>query len=312
MPVTIRRVWRSTAAQEAETKKAPRLAGLGALETDSPSPRVTVGKMGETPSGVNGEAPSPERRRSPRSGPNRTESTMLFPDMRRAIEAAPRLALPELARALWKAHAAGSLVDDDAQALAELIEARKAIPISRETKRRTGSRARSAASVERRRCWSASGWMPPVLQARFTQGEAAALRGDRPGGAQARRVSAADRPHRRGRRGQPHDRQRTPCARLVRSASSPSRNDVSPSGATPPTWFASFPRSGRPGCASGPAKRAPPATRRRHRGRGRNCDHHDQQDSYNRERERSALMEDKGNRGKTLPDAAGRGFMSAR
>lgn len=100
---------------------------------------------------------------------------MLFPDMRRAIEAAPRLALPELARALWKAHAAGSLVDDDAQALAELIEARKAIPISRETKRRTGSRARSAASVERRRCWSASGWMPPAMQARFTQGEAAAL-----------------------------------------------------------------------------------------------------------------------------------------
>jgi hypothetical protein len=94
---------------------------------------------------------------------------------RRAIEAAPRVKLIELASALWKAHALGHLDDAETQCLAELIEVRKALPIPPKPARRTGSRARSPASVERRRRWAGSGYMPPALAARFTTSEHAVL-----------------------------------------------------------------------------------------------------------------------------------------
>ena len=104
---------------------------------------------------------------------------MFVDDVRRAIEAAPRVKLAELAGAVWKAFGAGSIGEDEAQALAELIEARKIIPASvpqsMPLKRRQGSRPRSSESMERRRRWTSSGWLPPQLAARFTMAETAVL-----------------------------------------------------------------------------------------------------------------------------------------
>ncbi len=100
---------------------------------------------------------------------------MFADEMRRAVEAAPRVRLAELSAAVWKGYAAGALAEGEAQTLAELIEARKAVPAPQPAPRRQGSRPRSAASVERRRRWTSSGWLPPALAARFTMGEAAAL-----------------------------------------------------------------------------------------------------------------------------------------
>ena len=104
---------------------------------------------------------------------------MFAEQLQRAVEAAPRVRLVELSAALWKGHAAGAIGDDDAQRLAELIEARKTIPVSVHqcipSSRRQGSRPRSSESMERRRRWVASGWLPPTLACRFTAGELAAL-----------------------------------------------------------------------------------------------------------------------------------------
>lgn len=101
---------------------------------------------------------------------------MFAEEVRRAIPATPRAKLPELAGALWKAHAAGAIPDDEAQALAELIAARKVIPAaSAQPRRRVGSRPRSPESMERRRRWTASGWLPPQLACRFTMAENAVL-----------------------------------------------------------------------------------------------------------------------------------------
>lgn len=96
-------------------------------------------------------------------------------EITRAVEGARRAALPELSLALWRAHAAGAIGDDDAQRVAELIAARKAVPTTGPTPRRTGSRPRSPASMERRRRWTASGWLPPGIAARFTLAEVAVL-----------------------------------------------------------------------------------------------------------------------------------------
>ena len=96
---------------------------------------------------------------------------------------AQRTALPDLALALWRGHAAGALDDDSAQRIAELIEARKAAsiitPNSHDVvtsqRRNCGSRPRSSGSMERRRAWSAGSWMPPGIAAKFTLAEAAAM-----------------------------------------------------------------------------------------------------------------------------------------
>ncbi len=97
-------------------------------------------------------------------------------EIRRAVMAVPRVKLPELSGALWKAYAAGQVTEDEASQLSDLIEARKVIPApEKPVQRRVGSRPRSSASMERRRSWAAAGRLPPALAARFTLAEQAAL-----------------------------------------------------------------------------------------------------------------------------------------
>ncbi len=96
--------------------------------------------------------------------------------LRRAVESSPRVELPKISSLLWKAYAAGQIGEDDAQALSNLIEARKALPASPAPARRSvGSRPRSDASLDRRRSWAAAGRLPPQLAARFTVGEQAVM-----------------------------------------------------------------------------------------------------------------------------------------
>src|SRR3954462_15200398 len=101
---------------------------------------------------------------------------MFVEQLRRAVEASPRVELPKVSALLWKAYAAGTVSESDAADLSNLIEARKAIPATpKPAQRRFGSRPRSGASVERRRRWCASGWLPPQLACRFTAAETAVL-----------------------------------------------------------------------------------------------------------------------------------------
>jgi hypothetical protein len=96
--------------------------------------------------------------------------------LRQAVEASPRVELHKVQDAVWKTWGAGGLSDDEAQALSDLIEARKAVPATQNPlQRRVGSRPRSPASMERRRSWAACGHLPPQIAARFTMGEAAVL-----------------------------------------------------------------------------------------------------------------------------------------
>src|SRR5215212_1029607 len=101
---------------------------------------------------------------------------MFADELRRAVEVSPRMGLPQLSAVLWKAYAAGSVSEREASELSDLIEARKALPPPQKpVQRRVGSRPRSAASMERRRSWAASGAMPPAMASRFTLAEAAVL-----------------------------------------------------------------------------------------------------------------------------------------
>src|SRR4051794_7515473 len=101
---------------------------------------------------------------------------MFAEEIRRAAEAAPRVKLPEVSALLWKAFAAGSVTEPEAEALSALIEARKAPAASPPPARKwVGSRPRTDASMERRRRWAASGRLPPQLAAQFTLAECAVL-----------------------------------------------------------------------------------------------------------------------------------------
>ena len=101
---------------------------------------------------------------------------MFVEEILRAVQACQRGRLPELSAAVWKGFAAGAVTEEEAQSLAEMIEARKAVPTApARPVRPVGSRPRSSASLERRRAWTGSGWMPPAIAARFTMGEAAAI-----------------------------------------------------------------------------------------------------------------------------------------
>ena len=101
---------------------------------------------------------------------------MFVEEIRRAVQATPRYRLAEISAAVWKGFAAGAIPEDEAQALAELIEARKIVSVAPTAPRvRIGSRAQSSESMERRRRWTASGWLPPQLAARFTMAENAVL-----------------------------------------------------------------------------------------------------------------------------------------
>ena len=53
---------------------------------------------------------------------------MCIDEIRRAVEATPRSELARVGEAVWKAWGQGLLRDDEAQALAERIEARRALP----------------------------------------------------------------------------------------------------------------------------------------------------------------------------------------
>src|SRR3954470_13650586 len=101
---------------------------------------------------------------------------MFVDELRRAVEASPRAELPAVSGLLWKAFAAGQVSEAEAQALSDLIEARRALPAApKPIQRRLGSRPRSPASMERRRRWAACGALPPALAARFTLAETAVL-----------------------------------------------------------------------------------------------------------------------------------------
>jgi hypothetical protein len=93
--------------------------------------------------------------------------------------------ITQITGTLWQAHAAGALSDDEAQAAAEAMQARKATilaatqqkPVSAFPRRpkphpRTPDRQRS---LERRRRWAASGALPPQIAAAFTTSEQAVL-----------------------------------------------------------------------------------------------------------------------------------------
>lgn len=101
---------------------------------------------------------------------------MFVEECRRAVMAAPLTGLDALSKGVWQAYGAGALDDDETGVLCELIAARRACSeqLAR-APRRVGSRPRTSASLERRRAWTASGWLPPAMAAHFTMGEAAAL-----------------------------------------------------------------------------------------------------------------------------------------
>ena len=111
---------------------------------------------------------------------------MFAQEIRRAIEAAPRITLPNVAALLWRAYGEGQLSEDEATTLSELIELRKVFTKSGgnpraasdrvgSPRKAVGSRPRTDASMERRRRWAASGRLPPALAARFTLAEQAVL-----------------------------------------------------------------------------------------------------------------------------------------
>src|SRR4051795_6553509 len=101
---------------------------------------------------------------------------MFVEQLRRAVEASPRVELVKVASLLWRAYAAGQVSEDQASELSDLIESRRALPAApKPIQRRLGSRPRSPASMERRRRWAASGALPPALAARFTLAETAVL-----------------------------------------------------------------------------------------------------------------------------------------
>lgn len=97
-------------------------------------------------------------------------------EVRRAIEAAPRQALPQVATVMWQAVLNGQINEAEAESLSALIEGKRALPaVPKAGPRRVGSRPHSPASVERRRSWASSGRLPPGIAARVTPGEAAVL-----------------------------------------------------------------------------------------------------------------------------------------
>jgi hypothetical protein len=102
---------------------------------------------------------------------------MFAEQLRRAVEASPRVELAKVAGLLWKAYAAGQVSEAEASALSEAIELKRATrPPQKPAQRRlVGSRPRSPASIERRRRWAASGCLPPQIAARFTLAETAVL-----------------------------------------------------------------------------------------------------------------------------------------
>src|SRR3954452_22672158 len=97
--------------------------------------------------------------------------------------------LDHLSRSIWQSLAAGAVGDDDAQALAEQLHARRAlirgdlkpvgIPVGRPSlfpPRRPQRAPQRPVAIARRRHLAASGPMPPALACKFTVSELAVLR----------------------------------------------------------------------------------------------------------------------------------------
>jgi hypothetical protein len=102
-----------------------------------------------------------------------------------AIECAQFHELNDLSAKLWKAHAAGHLTDDEAQELAEQIEAKRPKrrhahdfsfrPIHAEPKPKKQRSPDKQASIERRRKLARQSPVPPQHTHEFTQGQHAAI-----------------------------------------------------------------------------------------------------------------------------------------
>jgi hypothetical protein len=107
-----------------------------------------------------------------------------------AIETAARSQLDDYSRQVWRAHGSGTIADDEAQQLAELIQRRRrpqpvaqsrlsATPVAprytiqRSREQRSPDRR---ASIRRRRQHAATGPLPPSLAADYTTGELAVLK----------------------------------------------------------------------------------------------------------------------------------------
>jgi hypothetical protein len=122
---------------------------------------------------------------------------MFADEIRRAIEAASRIALPRVTALLWRAYGEGTITEAEAERLSALIGARTDASVGRigaqpeshqklvsldgpqdrqnSLRQSVGSRPRTDLSLERRRRWAASGRLPPGLAARFTLAEQAVL-----------------------------------------------------------------------------------------------------------------------------------------
>ena len=115
---------------------------------------------------------------------------MFADEIRRAIEAATRITLPQVTALLWRAYGEGKVTEAEAERLSGLIEARTLPDLRRgdnltagqvkpetsiQSVSRVGSRPRTGASMERRRRWAASGRMPLAIAAKFTHAEQGVL-----------------------------------------------------------------------------------------------------------------------------------------
>src|SRR3954452_24239096 len=128
----------------------------------------------------------PLRRALPPEG----ECMSFCDQMAAAIDGARTLTrLDHLSRSIWQGLAAGAVADDDAQALAEQLYARRkllrgelkpvGIPVGRPSifpLRRLQRAPQRPVAIARRRQLAASGPMPPALACKFTVSELAVLR----------------------------------------------------------------------------------------------------------------------------------------
>lgn len=106
---------------------------------------------------------------------------MFADNLARSIEQAHAAGLADINTVIWKAWSAHQIADDDAQRLAEAVEARRAVLAACSTQRPTQRPRRLEprqikAAVLRRRRLAASGPMPPTMADRFRPSELAVLR----------------------------------------------------------------------------------------------------------------------------------------
>src|SRR3954464_11642925 len=72
---------------------------------------------------------------------------MLATQLRAALDGCPRPDLPKVSSLLWKAFAAGQVTEQEAEALSQAIEAKKAIPApQRPARRHLGSRPKQTSA----------------------------------------------------------------------------------------------------------------------------------------------------------------------